>query len=107
VDLLAHCGAFCATTAILRRVAAHAQQRAKLVFPEDRYDLRRLHYPLAAELASEKRGGVHICDSVELNGPNATLDEKFERTKNIMFRRVNHLAVTVSEPAEVEDDGCG
>jgi hypothetical protein len=99
VDLPPHCGAFCATTAILRCVAAHAQQRAKLVLPGDRYDLRRLHYPLAAELASEGRGGVHICDSVEINEDNVTLDQNFEHIQNIMYSRINHLAATGSGPA--------
>ena len=107
MDLLPHCGAFCATTAILRRVAAHAHHRAKLDLPEDRYHLRRrLHYPLAAELASEERGGVHICDSVEINEPNVTLDENFERIQNMMFGRINHLAATGYGPAELEDDDC-
>ena len=107
MDLLPHCGAFCATAAILRCVAAHAHKCEKLGLREDRYDLRQLHYPLASKWASEKRAGFHIYDSVELNKRHATLDQNFERIQNIMFSRINHLATTGSAPAELEDDGCG
>ena len=67
MDFLHHCGAFCASIAILWCVAAHADQHANLASPEDRYDLRRLMQPSAAELASEEKGRVHIYDSLEIN----------------------------------------
>jgi hypothetical protein len=101
-----HCGAFCASTAILWCVAAHADQHANLASTEDRYDLRRLMQPSAAELASEEKGHVHIYDSLEINEINAALDENFDRMQNMMFIRINHLPATGSGPAEVEDDGC-
>jgi hypothetical protein len=106
MDFLHHCGAFCASIAILWCVAAHADQHAILASPEGRYDLRRLMHPSAAELASEERGKVHIYDSLEINEVNAALDQNFERIQNMMFIRINHLPATGSGPAEVEDDGC-
>jgi len=105
LDLLRHCGAFRATTAILWCDAAHAHQRANQVSPEDRYDLRRLNYPPATELVSVERSGVHTYDSVEIIEVNAKLDQNFERVQNIMSSRINHLAATGSGPADVEDDG--
>jgi hypothetical protein len=106
MDFLPHCGAFCAATAILWCAAAHADQHANLDSLEDRYDLRRLMQPSAAELASEDRGHVHIYDSLEINEVNAALDQNFERIENMMFVRINHLPPTGAGIAEVEDDGC-
>jgi len=108
MDFLHHCGAFCASIAILWCVAAHADHHANLASPEDRYDLRRLMQPSAAELASEERGRVHIYDSLEINEVNAALDENFERIQNMMFTRIHHLPPPGAGPeeAEVEDDGC-
>lgn len=91
MDFLPHCGAFCAFPAILWCTAANAHQHENLDSPEDRYDLRRLMQPSAAELASEERGKVHIYDSLEINEVNAALDENFERIQNMMFVRINHL----------------
>ena len=98
--------AFCAATTFLWCVGVDAHQHESPAIPEDRYDLRRLMYPSAAELASEERGKVHIYDSLEINEVNAALDENFERIQNMMFIRINHLPATGSGPAEVEDDGC-
>ena len=66
VDLLRHCGAFCATTAIFWCDAAHAHQHANQVSPEDRCELRRLNYPSATELGSVERSGVHIHGLLEM-----------------------------------------
>ena len=101
-------GAFCAATTLLWCVAAHANQHESHAIPEDRYDLHRLMYPSAAELASEERGTVHIYDSLEINEVNAALDQNFERIQNMMFTRIHHLPPPGAGPdeAEVEDDGC-
>lgn len=61
--------------------------------------------PSAAELASEKRGHIHIYDALVINQDNAPLDENFDPIQNIMFTRIYHLPPTGSGPAEVEDDG--
>jgi hypothetical protein len=66
MDFTHHFGAFCASKAILWCVAKHADQHADLASTEDRYDLRRLMQPTAAELASEERGRVHSYDSLEI-----------------------------------------
>jgi hypothetical protein len=100
------CGAFCASSMIFWCVATDADQHEKHAVPEDRYDLRRLMQPSAAELAAEEKGRVHIYDSLEINEVNAALDENYERIENMMFIRINHLPATGSGPAEVEDDGC-
>ena len=89
-----HCGAFCASIAISWCVAAHADQHVDVASTEDRYDLRRLMQPSAAELASEERGRVHIYDSLEINEVNAALDQNFERIQNMMFTRIHHLPAT-------------
>jgi hypothetical protein len=109
MDVLHHCGVFCASLAILWCVAAHADQHANLASTEDRYDLRRLMQPTAAELASEEKGRVHIYDSLEINEVNAALDENFERIQNMMFISINHPpppGAGPDEEVEVEDDGC-
>ena len=87
-------------------MAANAEQHIELAVSEDSYDLRRLMQPSAAELASEKKGHIHIYDALEVNQLNAALDENFDRIQNMMFTRIDHLPPTGSGPAEVEDDGC-
>jgi hypothetical protein len=106
LDFLHRCGAFCASFAILWCAASVADQHRNVASPEDRYDLRRLMQPSAAELTAEEKGRVHIYDSLEINEVNAALDEHFERIQSMMFVRINHLPPTGSGPAEVEDDGC-
>mgnify|MGYP001551576226 FL=1 len=104
-----HCGAFCATTALLWCVNTHAHQHESSAIPEDRYDLRRLMQPSAAELASEKKGRIHIYDSLEINEINSALDENFDRIQNMMFTRIYHLPPPGAGPddeVEIEDDGC-
>ena len=98
--------AFCAATTFLWCVAVDAKEHANFVSPQDRYDLRRLMHPSAAELASEEKGKVHIYDSLEIDAVKAALDQNFDRIQNMMFIRINHLPATGSGPAEVEDDGC-
>lgn len=106
MDFLHRSGAFCVATTFLWCVAVDAKEHANFFSPQDRYDLRRLMQPSAAELASEEKGKVHIYGSLEINEVNAALDENFERIQNMMFIRINHLPATGSGPAEVEDDGC-
>lgn len=96
----------CAVSLLLCCMAANADQHIELAVSEDSYDLRRLMKPSAAELASEKKGHIHIYDALEINQVNAALDENFDRIQNIMFTRIHHLPPTGTGPAEVEDDGC-
>jgi len=106
MDFLNRVGSLVTSSALLWCVVVYADQHEDHVIPEDRYDLRRLMQPSAAELASEERGHIHIYDSLEINEVNAALDQNFERIQNMMFIRINHLPATGSGPAEVEDDGC-
>jgi len=106
MDFMNPVGSLCASSALLWCVAVDAHEHANRVSPQDRYDLRRLMHPSAAELASEEKDKVHIYDSLEINEVNAALDQNFERIQNMMFIRINHLPATGSGPAEVEDDGC-
>jgi len=101
-------GSMVTSSALLWCVDIYADQHEDHVIPEDRYDLRRLMQPSAAELASEERGHVHIYDSLEINEVNAALDQNFERIQNMMFTRIHHLPPPGAGPeeAEVEDDGC-
>jgi len=106
MDFMNPVGSLCASSALLWCVAVDAEEHTNLLSHQDRYDLRRLMQPSAAELASEEKGRVQIYDSLEINEVNAALDENFERIQNMMFIRINHLPPTGSGPAEVEDDGC-
>ena len=106
MDFLRYCGAFCAFTAMLWCTAANAYQHKSFDFPEDRYDLRRLMQPSAAELASEEKGRVHIYDSLQINEVNRALDENFDRIQNMMFTRIYHLPPSGSGPVVIEDDEC-
>ena len=96
----------CAVSALLCGMVASADQHDEQAESKDSYDLRRLMQPSAAELASEKRGHIHIYDALEINQVNAALDENFDRIQNMMFTRIHHLPPTGSGPADVEDDGC-
>lgn len=99
-------GSLCAATTLLWCIAVDADRHESHALPEDRYGLRRLMQPSAAELTSEKRGRIHIYDSLESNQIDAALDENFDRIQNMMFTRIHHLLPAGSGPAEVEDDGC-
>ena len=106
MDLMNRVSSLVTSSALLWCVGVYADQHESHVIPEDRYDLRRLMQPSAAELAAEERGHIHIYDSLEYNEVEAALDQNFERIQNIMFTRIRHLPPTGAGPAEVEDDGC-
>jgi len=106
MEFMHRCGALFASFAIFWCVAALGNQHDYDVSQSNRYDLRRLMHPSAAELASEENGSIHIYDSLEINEVNAALNKNFERIQNMMFIRIQHLPPTAAGPTEIEDDGC-
>ena len=106
MDCLHRRSALCAALAFSWCVAVNAEHHANHDSEQIDDQMRRLMNPTPAELASEKKGRIHIYDSLDINQVDAALDNNFERIENMMFTRIHHLPPTGSGPVEVEDDGC-
>jgi hypothetical protein len=106
MDFLHRYGTFCCVGASLWCISIYADQHTTTAAPASDYQTRRLMSPTAAELASEKKGGIYIYDALDIRQVNAALDTNFERIQHMMFTRIHHPSSDAGGPSEVEDDGC-